>query len=301
MAFKRKYLSFELKLGTGKFGPTQNNTTNLTTVPGASGETHSGLRASVMIAKPGGADMGRMEAAIYGLPLSLMNQLTTLGTQILTQGKNSITVKAWEEGQQPAIVFAGTISLAWADMRAAPAVCFRVSAAAGLYEAVQKIEPTSLKGSADVKQVMGQLAQKMGLRFEGNDVDAKVRDPYLSGSARDQAQQLAEMAGVQWIIDNNNLAIWKSGTARQAGAVLLSPQTGMVGYPAFNQAGVEITARFNPNIHYGYPIQVQSDLTPACGTWNIYNMTYELESEMPKGKWFMVISADRSGVAPSRS
>jgi hypothetical protein len=34
-------------------------------------------------------------------------------------------------------------------------------------------------------------------------------------------------------------------------------------------------------------------LTPACGTWNIYNMDLILDSMVPHGRWFAVLSASR--------
>lgn len=282
MSFAEKCIDISLTLASGRFGPSNNNTAEI-----------RGHRTNVRISKTGGADMGRLEAAIFGLPLSMMNQLTTLGTQILQQGKNSVVVKAYEKGQTPATVFAGTISLAWADMRAMPEACFRLSAHAGLYEAVKPEQPTSIKGTADVKQVMSGLAKTMGMQFEGNDVDVKLPNIYLSGSARDQVKSLAQMAGVEWIIDNNTLAVWKAGSARQKRPQLISPQTGMVGYPAFNQAGIEVTAQFRPDIQFGQPIEVKSDLTPACGTWNIKGLDYELDAQVPRGKWFMVMFAIR--------
>lgn len=283
MAFARKLLNFSISLQNGMFGSGQGNTADL-----------KGLRASCRIVKAGGRDMGRLEAAIFGLPLSMMNQLTTLGTQIDLTEKNSITVTAGEEGGSMSTVFAGTISVAFADMKAMPEVCLRVSAHAGLYEAVKQEQPTSIKDSADVKTVFGQLAQKMGLRFEGNDVDVKIPNLYLSGSARSQAMALAQMAGVQWIIDNGTLAIWKSGSARQGNSTpLISPQTGMVGYPAFNQAGIEVTTIFNSDLKPGGKIQVKSDLTPACGEWHIMSLEYALDSMIPKGKWFCIFSASR--------
>ena len=73
----------------------------------------------------------------------------------------------------------------------------------------------------------------------------------------------------------------------------VSPSTGMRGYPAFTSSGIEVTTLFNPTLQYGGNIQVESQLTPACGTWNIYNLAHELESEIPSGKWFTTLSASK--------
>jgi hypothetical protein len=61
------------------------------------------------------------------------------------------------------------------------------------------------------------------------------------------------------------LAITPPGPARAGDPVLISPQTGMVGYPTFVSPNIVVKALFNPNVKYQGLIQVQSELTPACG------------------------------------
>ena len=61
--------------------------------------------------KAGGADMSSLDAEIYGMTLSQMNQLTTFGTQFATVGKNYITVQAGDAGGQLSTVFVGTSPL----------------------------------------------------------------------------------------------------------------------------------------------------------------------------------------------
>jgi hypothetical protein len=282
MAFREKHLDFEIILQGGMFGSGGGNTSRIT-----------GARASVTIANAGGRDMGRMEAAIYGLSQSEMNQLTTYGTQSAFVEKNGIKVYAYETGQAPELVFAGTISSGFGDYRGMPLVPFRVAAHAGLHESVQKEEPTSRKGTSDAKQAFQELAGKMGLSFEGNDVDFKIPNLYLYGSPRHQAMQLAEMLGLQWTIENETLAIWKAGEVRGGGAFEVSKYTGLVGYPSFNQAGVEITVAFTTAIKLGQKINVQSEILPACGEWSVLSLVYELESETPGGKWFAIMAGQR--------
>lgn len=282
MTFARKYIDISFELASGQFGGGGNNA------------TVKGLRVLAMIHTPGGAAMGQLECAIYGLPLSAMNQLTTLGTQFTLYNQNKIKLKAYEEGQQPAMVFSGTITTAFADIRQ-PEGCLRVSALAGLFEAVKPTEPVSQKGSTDVSQTMKQIAGKAGLQFEDNGVNVKVMNPYLFGSPRQQALILAKAAGIEWVIENDTLAIWKPDQARQGGGATISPQTGMVGYPRYTQAGLEVTTLFNPSIKYGTSVTVQSELTPACGSWTVLDQIYNLETEVPGGKWFCTLTLGRGG------
>jgi hypothetical protein len=280
MAFTRKRIDVSISLANGNFS--------------GGGNTYNakGNRVTALIHKPGGGDMGTLDCGIYGLPLSVMNQLTTLGTQSTLINQNTITLKAYEEGQQPAMVFKGTISSAFADMRGMPAACLRVQALAGLLEAVKPVEPTSVKGSADVGQTMGQIAKKAGLQFENSGVNVKIANPYLWGAAGLQALHLAEAAGIEHIIDNGTLAIWPRDKPRQGDASTVQPPQ-MIGYPAYTQAGLEVTTLFDPTIKYGGSVTVKSDLKPACGKWVIIDLNYNLEAEVPRGRWECTLTLNR--------
>jgi hypothetical protein len=37
---------------------------------------------------------------------------------------------------------------------------------------------------------------------------------------------------------------------------------------------------------------------PVCGTWTIFKLDYELDSLMPRGRWFQVIQAYGQGTPP---
>ena len=64
----------------------------------------------------------------------------------------------------------------------------------------------------------------------------------------------------------------------------------MVGYPIFVSNNLVVRSVFNPNIKYQGFIKIQSDLTPANGTWKVGKIEYELESKVPHGKWFNVMT-----------
>jgi len=138
------------------------------------------------------------------------------------------------------------------------------------------------------------MAKAANLQFENNGISTKIMNPYYPGTAIQQISALCDHAGLEHIIDNGTLAIWKPGSARQGSGATVSPSTGMVGYPRFNAQGIDITAEFQPTFVYGQNIQVQSSITPACGTWIIYSLEYDLESETPNGRWFCNILAHKS-------
>ena len=285
MAFAQRQIWVEFDLASGQFGA------------GGNSATIKDKRVTAKIINYGGPSMGQLELAIYGLPLSTMNQLTTLGTQINLIAKNKIKVYAGIGGNMP-LIFDGTISIAYMDAMAMPQVTFRVSAFGGMYEAVQKTPPTSKEGDVDAPPIFSDLAGTMGLQFENSGVDAKISSPYLPGSPRDQVMALAEHIGCQWCIDRGTLAIWKTGQPRNGDGWTISPSTGLVGYPAYNQAGIVVTTLFNAAIRPGGKITVQSDETPANGDWVSYAIALDLAAQVPKGPWFATISASRIGDTP---
>lgn len=278
MAFTHKKLQVQFELAQGSFGEGKNNVA-----------TTSGLRTSFTGTYPGGTDQGSCEVAVYGIPLSIMNQLSTTGTQLNQKSKNNIAVFAGEEGGQMSVVYQGTIIAAFVDAAGMPEVAFRVMGAPGTYQAVKPVAPLSIKGSADVSGMLKGLAGQMGFAFEDAGVSVKLANPYHPGTAWQQALSIARAANIDITYDRGTMAIVPPNKARAGEPVLISQDHNMIGYPAFNQAGVVITALYDPAVkHYG-SIKVQSELTSANGTWKIKNLTLELESEVTKGKWHMVL------------
>lgn len=274
MSFTQKAITYTISLASG-----------------GGGTIHAGLRSTCEIINAIGVACGTAHIVIYGMTLSEMNSLTTYGTQLNLTSQNFILVEAGDSASNMSLIFKGTILHAWVDAQNMPEVCFRIEALAGGYEAVAPSKVTSVQGAGDVSTIMGQLAQKAGLQFENNNINVKLSNLYLSGSYRQQILELAEHAGIQWIIDKGALAIWPTGQARQGSGVTISKQTGMVGYPAYYSAGIIVTTLFNPSLVAGGKIQVQSELTPANGTWNIVNLVHELDAVTPHGRWFSIIKA----------
>ena len=179
-----------------------------------------------------------------------------------------------------------------------PNVCFHVEAAAGFADAVIGVDSSSFTGAADVGVIMAGLAAKMGVHFENNGVSKKLANPYFWGSARNQAEQCANAAGIAWAVDNGVLAIWPSGGARETGSPLISPETGMVGYPTYTAEGILVRALYNPLIMFGGKVTVESSLPATSREWAVYSLEHDLESLVPGGSWFSTIGCYDPNSAP---
>ncbi len=279
MTFSKKRIDVIFELANGSFEG------------GGNTYTATGLRTSCSIQVMGGPQQANGRMAIFGLPLQIMNQLSNVGAKWAQAQANYVTVMAGDDTTGMQIVFQGGIYVAMVDATAMPHVAFLVEARPGYFGQIQPATPLSIKGSAQVSSMMGQIAQGLGMSFENNGVVKRLANPYYAGTLVQQAASIARDSGVVWIMDRGTLAISNPGEPRKGDAVLISPTTGLISYPLFNQQSITLKAMFTPAVKYGGSVEVKSDITPANGTWIVRSLTYELEAEMPKGRWHMDIVA----------
>lgn len=299
MAFVRRKIDLEFALGTN-VATGQQRTFNYSSNSEATSVKFIGHKVRARINKAGGPSMGRAQVDIYGLMRQAMNQLSTIGTRPLIIGPNYITIAAGDDVNGMTVVYRGTISAAWVDYTNAPDVALHVEALAGLYEAVQLAPVSSYTGSTSVVVMLASLAAFMRLSFENNGVSATLSSPYYYGSPRTQAYAIAKHAGINIAIDDFKLVIWPEGSARRSLAPLISPKTGMVGYPSYTSSGISVLSLFNSSVSFGGLINVESSVEAANGTWNIYGLDYELDAITPNGSWFTRMDCARPGTLVAR-
>jgi hypothetical protein len=92
------------------------------------------------------------------------------------------------------------------------------------------------------------------------------------------------------------VAIWPRDGSRSGDAPLVSPETGMIGYPEFQQAAVSVRTLFNPEIVIGKPIEVKSQLPAANGRWSVFGAAHHLAAQLPDGPWETTATGSRAAV-----
>lgn len=277
MTLARRHIDLKFQLGQGSFGDGGFDTVEVT-----------GLRVSATISKTGGVSLSSLNLRAYGLDLSTMNQLSTLGKPLIYGRKNIVSVTAGDDVTGMALIFSGIMQEAWVDAQGAPDVAFLVTAYTGQLDSLRPLPPSSFPGSADAATIVSGLATQMGYGFENSGVTVQLANPYFPGTGRQQLETVARAGDFNFFVDDvtNVVAIWPRDGARDGAAILVSPDTGLVGYPAHTQDGINVTTVFNPNIVYGRALKVESALIPSSGIWKPYAVTHDLESETPGGKWF---------------
>lgn len=269
--------------------------------------TLEGNRVSAKIQDSGAPVGSKAQVKVFGMKPSLMNQLSTLGLVYNIVPLNVLTIQASsDDGSGYTNVFIGTIFHAYADYSGQPNVPFIFDCMPGAAQAVIPAAPTSFTGSTDVATIMSGFARHMGMGFENNGVNVKLSNPYYTGGIRVQAQQCAEEAGIEWGDINGKLAIWPKGGSRTTPNMpIISRRTGMIGYPGFTQQGVYIRTLFNPQISFGQRVKIETDLFSGISKaqpqanfpteWAINKVDLDLESQVPKGHWEMMIWAYNPG------
>lgn len=282
MAFVKRALGFTFQLGMGSFG---NGGFNTVQVP-------DGLWATVKINKQGSPAYNEADIRIFGLSQTIMNQLSRVGLQPNAIRNNLVTVLAGQEGGSMPIAFCGGIREAWPDFSNPSEVGFCINANTGILAQMKNVLPISYKGTVDVTTIMGQLAKQMGYVLETNNVSVQLSNPYLPGTARDQALAAAEAAGIYCYFEDDLgvMSLVSMNSSRDTKAPTISPLEGMDGYPAYAGPGsVALKTEYNSQVRVLGNVVVQNSIVGgANGTWRVMQLIHDL-STMPDGPWFTEI------------
>lgn len=255
-----------------------------------------GLRCSCRAEMRSMQIQGTLDLKIWGMTLDQMDGLTVFGPIAQERRFNEIYVSAGDEGQKQALLYVGSIYTAYADMNSSPNVAFNIYAMSGAVDQVRVISGRSHRGGVDAAVILKDLASEMGKSFENNGVSVMLRDRTYSGTALTQVAEVTRDANINVQIDRDKLTIWPRDGYKQGEAIVISPKTGLVGYPAFSGNGVMFTTLYNPDIACGRPVKIESSMKVASGTWNPVSVVHILESEIPGGAWFTQVQTYGQGL-----
>jgi hypothetical protein len=281
--FSIKQLQASITINPTSTTPTFNGSNANTITFG--GPNNQAVRMRAEIHNAGGID-GSLDLSVWGLPLSVMNQLSTYGTQINRLPKNAITLLAGDDQSGLQQAWSGSIIASVVDFQQ-PDAAMRITAnVAAAFSAITGT-PASYNGKVSAAVAMKAVADQMGLTFENNGVTSQLSNSYFWGSPRDQYNAIREHADIDATIDRGTLAIWPKFKNRSGSAVTISPSDGtMIDYPAYTANGVMLKALYNSVFAIGKQVTVKgSQLTPVNTTWNVYSVDHLLESQEPGGRW----------------
>ena len=242
-----------------------------------------GLAVEATITKPGLPEKNSAKVKIWGLKYEVMAQLTMLAFRPLESQHNLLEVEAGDLGGRPALVFKGEITKASADFNSSPDVAMDFEASSGSYPQLIAKPVETVAGEAKAADLFAQFAAEAGYDYKNEGLTASVKNAWFPGSPIEKAYKLARDLDCELIIDDGAMITLPGGQARPGRAVLLTKDTGLLGYPTFNQDGITCRCLFNPDLVYGGLIKVESIVPKASGQWKITKLSHELSAYKPGG------------------
>lgn len=275
--------------------------------------TLTGLRCQASILSYQGGltpAVSQLQMRISGMRGSDMAKLSTLGLTSGTYLKNAISVAAGDDTNGMASVFSGGITNALVDYNAQPDVGVDIFAFAGYTEKMLPVAGRSTAGVVDVASALSSICSTAGLTLVNSGVTTQLSNHASSGTTLDQISDICQAARIAWTLTGKTLHIWPLGGQRDDTVIDMNPATGMVGYPMYTAQGLDVISEFNPAIEVGRRMKVTTSVpnlspgvqqsysrtlngvnnTPAIpgddGTYSIFSVQHDLESETTNGRWF---------------
>lgn len=250
--------------------------------------TLTGLRMSARV-KSVARLAAQADLKIWGMLPADMNALTIAWVNPPIIFDHIVIIEA-NDGNGWTQVFKGTIIEAQPEYRSAPDVYFQLLAENGYIRKIQIdfAQPTSWPGSVPGDIAVLDLITRMGYHGEvSGEVGAStLTNPYFSGTLWDQFRQACAALKADFYTLGDTILVTASGKPRNnQPAVVLNQGSGLIGYPVYDRAGLNVDALFNPAFLCGTPIDLTSDTPSATGRWYPKAIQHTLESLMPRGKW----------------
>lgn len=259
---------------------------------------YEGLRTSVVMRFGGGAIMPSAEVTAYGLSLSAMHKLMRIRWQDLNSMLNRIRIEAGEQGQPLTHVFEGNITFAYIDTSNAPEIALRISSMAGILEAYRPASQLAFPGETPVVRAIADICERMGYIFENNGVPESLtmQNVTMGDTDMNKIRKLCRDYQIDLYVEHGLIAIAPQGAPRALRIPVLTPKTGLLGYPVPTIQGVDVRCLWDPMIRFGGIIRIADSLMETTnGDWRAFGVTTTLESEIPGGAWFMDIQATFRG------
>lgn len=223
--------------------------------------------------------------SIFGMKQSDMDAMTVVfaNPPIVTNASVVVEVLA---GNNWLRIFSGQIYEAQPTYRTVPDVAMQISAFTGYLQKITLVPGTSYDGDVDIMTIVRDLAGRMGLAVAG-EATGSLHSPSLEGSLYDQLVSACTAANVDFYFLGDTLLVTPFGKPRdQQPSIVLSPSTGLIGYPSYEAAGLSVQCLFDPAILCGTPIEIRDSIVPkANGRWYPVQCDHQLDCNVPDGQW----------------
>lgn len=265
-----------------------------------------GLRVEAVISYGAGNITPTAQINIYGLQIETMAPLLRIQWNTMGAVLNTIQLEVGEEGDKAlSLAYEGNITFAKIDMSNAPTTCLQIESQMAIVESLLPQEPKTYTKGQDASEIIKQICEEMGYSFTNNGATHILADSKtLEGSRINRIQSLAYACDFDLYVEQREIAVCQKGLARSIKIPVITPTTGLLGYPSPDIRGVTFRCLYSPLLRCGGIVKLQDSLIPTCnGEWRIYGLRSVLEVNAPSARWEVEVMAtprDSKDVAIAR-
>lgn len=225
--------------------------------------------------------------SVWGMRMEDMNALTVAwsapGSLTLN---NSLIIEAGTKDKFSE-VFRGTLFEAQPNYEGAPEVTFDAQAMGGYFAAIEVHPDNSWKGSVTVLDMVKKIMEGTDFTVVDGGAKGTLSNPKFTGSRWQQMQTACESTNTDWYVVGKDLVLCPFNKPKtEVPALILSPATGLIGYPRLERAGLVVRSLFDPALTCGTTIEVRNSIVPyANGKWFPQKVEHMLEANLPNGRW----------------
>jgi hypothetical protein len=250
----------------------------------------SGLAISCNLAYGGGAITPTAQITVHGLAIEQMNKLLRVQWNTMQALMNTVRIEVGNQGEELSIAYEGNITQATIGANSAPDIPLVITSQMAMVHKLKLRDPYVL--DKDITQdgalIIEMLANEMGYTFENNGAYKIITDVTLEGSPMEMIQKVADICDFDLYVDQKSIAICKAKQPRQLKIPIISPSTGMIGYPEPDIKGVSFSCFYDPTVKFGGIVTIKDSIIQVCNAdWRLYGLTAQLEANIPNGKWQM--------------
>ena len=248
-------------------------------------------RGEVNIQESGGVHKDTCDIAIYGLSLNSLNAICFTWWDAIRKPdmRNKVEVIV-----EDTVIFQGDTYFINSDFSKAPDVCLRITGVVG-YAISAIMLPNKDYTGWNILNMFEDLGKQAGMRvLISQSVNGLCPKLVLSGSLSNRIQKLGKELDIDVILTCGYIIVKKHDEAMPifnsnsgvsiTPTKLINKDHGMIGYPSFNNFGVNFSALFDPYIKTGQVVRIESIVPKVTGEYKIISKQ-SLLSSLPNGQW----------------
>jgi hypothetical protein len=238
----------------------------------------------------------QLDLKIFGMLTKDMDALTSAWIDSESIRDNRVELYA-DDGNGYKLVFKGTIIEAQPLYKMAPDVPFQILGMISYFNTIEVTDPVSYQGSIDINVIGKSIADKMKLSFVSN-AKATLNNPNYPGTIFDQLRNMCYDAKVDFYFQGDTLVFTPvEKPFSNTPTVVLSPSTGLIGYPMYTRRGLVATALYDAAYLCGSAIEIKDSAVKGTnGRWYPFSIQFDLSANTPRGPWMATLQCNKAGL-----